>query len=76
MRLKKGYFDSLPISKRKYDGLQSLINIKILPRCHFIADSNLIKNDFRPSFSYILNKSFSVFVGQLKVYMILIKFFS
>jgi len=32
--LKKAYFDFLPISKRKYDDLQSLIYNKILPHYH------------------------------------------
>jgi len=32
--LRKAYFDSLPITKRKYDNLQCLINNEILPHCH------------------------------------------
>ena len=31
--IKKTYFDSLPILKRKYDDLQSVVNNKILPHC-------------------------------------------
>jgi hypothetical protein len=31
---KRVYFDSLPISKRKYDDLQSTLNNKTQPHCH------------------------------------------
>jgi hypothetical protein len=34
VHLKKAYFNSLPISEIKYNDLPSLINNKILPRCH------------------------------------------
>ena len=54
--LKKTYFDSLPISKIKYDDLQCLVNSKILPHCHssFTADWNW--------YSYILSRSLCLFV--------------
>jgi hypothetical protein len=35
------YFDSLPISNRKYDDLQYLLNNKTQPLCHSSFDSGL-----------------------------------
>lgn len=34
IKLKQAYKDSIPISKAKYDGLQSLLNNKTIPQCH------------------------------------------
>jgi hypothetical protein len=54
------YFDMRPISNRKYDYLQSLLN-KTHPNCNssFTADRNLNNNDFKSVvlLSYIHNKS-------------------
>ena len=41
VQLKKGSFESLPISSRKYDNLQSLINDKILPHSHSSFNNGL-----------------------------------
>lgn len=34
IKLKQAYKDSIPISKAKYDGLQSLLKNKTIPQCH------------------------------------------
>jgi hypothetical protein len=57
---KKVYFDSLPISRRKYDDLQSLINNKTFvtwPFSFFYSELKLEQEIFHVSgFSYIRDK--------------------
>jgi len=75
----KVYFDSLPISKRKYDDLQSLINNKTLSHCQSVFYSELKLEQeilYVSGFSYIRNKCLCFHVClKVKVYLSLISFF-